>query len=106
MLNGEQHGVGQTDENGNYRIGSLIPGSYDIRVQSLGYQPIILEGVRIISGRISFQNIAMEAGAITLYEICVVADKMIEPDMTFTGSTLDRSEIQHIATRNTAALLQ
>lgn len=99
-MNGAQHAVGQTDENGNYEIGHLSPGTYNIRVQYIGYQPIILEGVRMIRGRISFQNIAMEIGSTILYEVCVVAAESIEPDFTSMGTLIERSEIHHIATRN------
>src|ERR1700733_14145942 len=100
-MNGNQKAVGQTDDNGNYTIKPIDPGSYTLIVQYLGYQPLQLEGIKIVSDRISFQNAPLKVGSTTLPEIVVVTDKLIEPDKTSTGSTLDKTEIEHIATRNT-----
>jgi len=57
---GMQKGIGQTDDDGNYIIKPIVPGSYELRVQYLGYVPVYLQGIRITSGMISFQNISMQ----------------------------------------------
>src|SRR5215813_13377722 len=55
--NGAQKGYGQTDDNGNYSIKPIVPGTYDVKVGYLGYQPVIIKAVQIVSDRISFQNL-------------------------------------------------
>jgi hypothetical protein len=57
---GAQKGLGQTDDNGNYTIKSLPSGSYELRVQYLGYSPIYLTGINIMSDRITFQSVLMQ----------------------------------------------
>ncbi len=98
---GLQKYIGQTDDEGRYTIKPIVPGTYDLRVQYLGYQPVILTGVRVIAEQISFQNVAMKASATLLPEIKVVSDKLIEAGKTATGSTLDKTEIENLPTRNT-----
>jgi outer membrane receptor protein involved in Fe transport len=100
-LNGTQKGLGQTDDDGNYTIKPIVPGNYDVKVTYLGYQPVIVQQVQVVADRISFQNLPMKQSSTTLPEIIVSTEKLIEPDKTTTGSTLDRTEIEHIATRNT-----
>jgi len=100
-LNGTQKGLGQTDDNGNFTIKPIVPGTYDVKVAYLGYQPVIINGVQVVADRISFQNMPMKQSSTTLPEIIVSTEKLIEPDKTTTGSTLDKTEISHIATRNT-----
>lgn len=100
-LNGTQKGLGQTDDNGNFTIKPIVPGTYDVKVAYLGYQPVIIKGVQVVADRISFQNMPMKQSSTTLPEIIVSTEKLIEPDKTTTGSTLDKTEISHIATRNT-----
>lgn len=101
LMNGTQKAVTQTDDNGNYTIKPIDPGTYTLIVQYLGYQTVQLEGIKITSDHISFENAPLKTGAITLIEVTVVTDKLIEPDKTSTGSTMDKTEIEHIATRST-----
>src|SRR5215217_1932021 len=56
QLNGTQRGLGQTDDNGNYTIKPIVPGTYDIQVAYLGYQPVITKSIQVVADRISFQN--------------------------------------------------
>ncbi|MFI5134292.1 MAG: carboxypeptidase regulatory-like domain-containing protein [Chitinophagales bacterium] len=100
-LNGTQKGLATTDDNGNYTIKPIVPGSYDVKVSYLGYQPLIIKSIEIVADRISFQNLALRQSTTTLPEVVVSTQKLIEPDKTTTGSTLDKTEISHIATRST-----
>lgn len=100
-LNGVQKGIAQTDDNGNYVMRSIIPGKYDLKVMYLGYNTVVIKDVLIVADKITFQDIKMKTATILLTEILVVTDKLIEPDKTSTGSTMDKSEIEHIATRTT-----
>ncbi|MCS6991312.1 MAG: carboxypeptidase regulatory-like domain-containing protein [Chitinophagales bacterium] len=98
---GLQRYVGQTDDDGRYTIKPIVPGTYDLRVQYLGYQPVILSGVKVIAEQIAFQDVPMKASATLLPEVKVVTDRLIDPGKTATGSTFDKTEIMHLATRNT-----
>lgn len=99
--NGTQKAVGQTDDNGNFTIKPIEPGAYTLIVQYLGYQEVHLENIKITSDHISFQNVSLQPKTTELPTVIIVADKLIDPDHTSTGNTLDHTEIEHIATRNT-----
>jgi hypothetical protein len=100
-LNGTQKGYAETDENGNYIIKPVVPGSYDLKVSYLGYRPKTVTGIIVNSDRITFQDIPMESSVETLPDIVVSTQKLVEPDKTTTGSTLTKDEIANIATRDT-----
>jgi hypothetical protein len=99
--NGLQKGYGQTDDDGNYTIKPITPGTYDVKCSYLGYRPKTYTSVVITADRITFQDLPMEASVNQLPDVVVSTQKLIEPDKTTTGSTLTKDEIDHLATRDT-----
>ncbi|MBA3648755.1 MAG: carboxypeptidase regulatory-like domain-containing protein [Chitinophagales bacterium] len=105
--NGAQKGYGETDDNGNYAIKPIVPGTYDVKVSYLGFQPKVYTGIIVTSDRISFQDVALKSSVSTLPDIVISTQKLVEPDKTTTGSTITKDEIKNISTRgvnNYAAL--
>ncbi len=49
-----------TDKNGRYRIESLIPGTYKLEAQLLGFQSVLKNEVRISVGSVSVVDFVLE----------------------------------------------
>jgi len=59
---GTQVSGGATDFDGNYFIKPIDPGTYDVIVSYVGYQPYKQTGVVVSSNKITFLDIALNAG--------------------------------------------
>jgi hypothetical protein len=62
-----------SDMDGQYVIADLRPGSYNIRIEYLGYQPVLKNNVVVRSGRRTELNIRMQQEAIENEGVEVVA---------------------------------
>ena len=64
-----------TDENGHYVIINLSPGTYTLRVNMVGYRPLLIRGVTVLIDKSTFLNVAMTPEPIQMDELVVVAKK-------------------------------
>lgn len=62
-----------TDPRGHYFINNIPAGAYEVRAAYIGYRPIEIRGLRILAGQTITQDFALEAAALQLREITVVA---------------------------------
>src|SRR5580765_2847411 len=67
---GAQRG-GLTDSEGQYSIGGIAPGTYELRVQFLGYGPFSRPGVVVAPGKVITIDVQLE-------EIVVHQEKVVE----------------------------
>jgi len=67
---GAQRG-GLTDSEGQFLVTGIPPGSYEVRVQFLGYRPEIRPAVAVAAGKATVLNFTME-------EIVVRQEKTVE----------------------------
>src|SRR5678815_6107150 len=67
---GAQKG-GLTDSEGQFQVTGIPPGTYEVRIQFLGYAPIARPGVVVAAGKATVVDAAME-------EIIVRQEKAIE----------------------------
>ena len=68
------------DPRGYYFINNVPAGTYALRVQYVGYKPVRYEGVRILSGQTITQDVKLEATAVEIQELTVVAaDQALVP---------------------------
>ncbi|MFN0033709.1 MAG: carboxypeptidase regulatory-like domain-containing protein [Saprospiraceae bacterium] len=89
-----------TDYNGDYRI-QLDPGTYDVEYSYTGSQPQRITGVRVLTGKITTQNVTMSMSTV-LAEVEVIGYKvpLIDQDVTSSGQTLTSEQIQNLPTRD------
>jgi outer membrane receptor for ferrienterochelin and colicins len=59
------------NESGAYRVGDLPPGTYTVRVRSLGYGLVVLNGVVVEAGGVRTLDVTMEAIATRLNPVVV-----------------------------------
>ncbi len=76
MVDKVMKGGAVTDFEGNYCIKPIEPGTYDVKVSYVGYDINLTKDVVVDAGKITFLNITMKAGAVTLDEISVVETKV------------------------------
>ncbi len=65
-----------TDMNGDYYIINLRPGNYDIKASMIGYEPMIIEDVRVSVNRTSYVNFDLTQGMLEGEAVIVQADKI------------------------------
>ena len=91
-----------TDIDGVYFIVNVPPGTYNLEVSYVGYQPVKLQDVRIqadLTTRSDFelQQVAIELGE----EILVIAQRpLIQKDLTASRTIMSYQEIQAIPFEN------
>ncbi len=71
----ESAGTGAaTDGNGDYFIINLPPGNYDVKAQMIGYDPVIVQNVRVSVNRTSYVNFDLKMGMIEGEAVVVEAN--------------------------------
>jgi len=103
---GQQAGFTQTDIDGNYSIGNLDPGDYDVEIAMLGYSTKVIENVRIIAGRVIPLNVVMSDEGLLLGEVIITAYEvpLVEQDNTTQGRTITGKEIRALPLKNINAI--
>lgn len=100
--------VGSTtsDFDGLYVIKPIPPGTYDLKASSVGYKPIMIQGMVIKAGAIEFYDISMSSTKVELTEVEVVEYKvpLIQKDKTQTGATVTKEDISKMPNRNANAI--
>jgi len=73
-----------TDEDGNYLILNVAPGTYNVKAQMLGYSTQIIEGVKVSSGLTVSLDFKMSSGTIEMQEVQVTSYKIppVQKDLT------------------------
>lgn len=96
---------GQSDFDGNYKISPIDPGTYDVTVSYVGYQPTKITGVVVNSNKITFQNFELNSG-LELGDVEVIRYKvpLIDKDGGASGSTVTRDQIAKMPTRSATSI--
>jgi outer membrane receptor protein involved in Fe transport len=91
-----------TDYDGNYFIGNLEPGTYDVESKYLGMADQMITGVTLKAGQTTRLNIELTEGGVVLDDIVVVAYKapLVDVDNTSTGTTLTAEKIASLGVKN------
>jgi hypothetical protein len=102
---GIQAGVVETDFDGNYSIGNLDPGEYDVEVSYIGYQEQLIKGVRVVAGRVVPLNVSLSPGVLLgEVEIVEYVVPLVEQDNTTQGRTITSNEIRALPLKNINAI--
>ena len=83
-----------TDLDGSYYILQIPPGTYELEVQYVGYQKIILQNVQIQSDLTAQMNFEMVLENLETEEIVIVADRpLVQMDVTSTRTSATGEEM-------------
>lgn len=103
--NGTRVAGGQSDFDGNYKISPINPGTYDVTVSYVGYQPTKITGVVVNSNKITFQNFELNSGVeLTGVEVIRYKVPLIEKDGGASGGTVTRDQISKMPTRSATSI--
>ena len=85
-----------TDDAGEYRVASLPPGEYKVKVQKRGFRTQVSSGVRITVGQIAVLESKLEPGVDN--EIVMVTSQapMVESERSHQAETLQQEWIQNL----------
>ncbi|MBK9417320.1 MAG: carboxypeptidase-like regulatory domain-containing protein [Flavobacteriales bacterium] len=98
---GTQVSGGATDFDGNYFIKPIDPGTYDVIVSYVGYQPYKQTGVVVSSNKITFLDIALNAGVeLKEFEVVQYTVPLIDRDGGASGGTVTREDIARMPGRS------
>ncbi|MBL8000612.1 MAG: carboxypeptidase-like regulatory domain-containing protein [Flavobacteriales bacterium] len=96
---------GQTDFDGNYTIKPIDPGTYDVIVSYVGYQPMKQTGVVVNSNKITFLDIELSSGVeLQEFEVVKYQVPLIDKDGGASGGTVTREQIAKMPQRSAAGL--
>jgi len=96
---------GETDLDGNYSIGNLDPGTYDVEFSYTGLASKKYEGVVVYGGKTNKLDADLSTG-VTLDAVEVIAYEvpLVEQDNTTQGGTVTSEQIRQLPTRNINAI--
>lgn len=97
---------GSTDFSGEYHIRPINPGTYDLTITYVGFEPQKVKGVVIKSGQVVFYNIEMKPTqtVMTTFVVTEYAVPLIDADQTQSGATLTSEEIKKMPGRSAASV--
>jgi len=75
-----------TDFDGNYKLESMKPGSYDIKVSFISYDPKLFKGVLVESGKNTQLNVMLTEATTAIAEVTVVAVRRSDTEMSVLNS--------------------
>ncbi len=106
MQNGSVVTGGMTDFDGKYKISSIPAGKYDLKASYMGYKSLQLNGLKIISGKIIFQNFKLSPSTQVLQEVEIKEYKvpLISKDATESGGTVTSEDIAKMPGRSAASV--
>ena len=100
LIIGTSYGAA-TDVNGAYSISLVPPGEYGLRATYLGYQDVIIQNVRVVSGLTKNVNFEMPSKAIATEEVVIVSERpLIEPSSTNAVRIIDSEILENLPTRD------
>jgi len=104
--NGQIITGGMTDFDGKFVIKPIPAGNYDVKASYVGYHTLQYKGVKIMSGKITFQDFKISASTQVLSEVEVKEYKipLISKDQTATGGSVTSEEIAKMPGRDAAAV--
>lgn len=93
IITGTETGT-STDEDGNFYILHVLPGTYILEISSIGYQPLYVENVMVVIEQTARISVALVPTPIQIEPVTVRYERpVVTKDMTSATYVLPRSEI-------------
>ncbi|MBI5539640.1 MAG: carboxypeptidase-like regulatory domain-containing protein [Bacteroidia bacterium] len=104
--NGQIITGGMTDFDGKFVIKPIPAGTYDVKASYVGYHPLQYKGLKIMAGKITFQDFKITSSVQQLNEVEVKEYKvpLISKDQTSTGGAVTSEEISKMPGRSAEAV--
>ena len=83
-----------TGQDGRFVILNISPGTYSVRVDAIGFAPVILQNVRITTSQTTEINIKLDESVVEGQEVTVIAERpLIQKDLTASQRVTTAKEI-------------
>lgn len=106
LVEGEGFGT-TTDQNGDYSIDGIDPGTYAIRVSFVGYETAVEENVEVEVGETTTVDLQLNPSEAALEELVVVGyGEQRRKQVTGSVSQVSASEIEDVGTPSASEALQ
>ena len=106
--NGTVKGTAQTDFDGEYKFNSVTPGTYDLKVQNMGYNKQMLTGIVVSDGKIQFANVdlapELEGEKLEEFTVTEFAVPLIDKDGGASGGTITGDDIAKMPGRSATSI--
>tara|TARA_R110002050_G_scaffold20348_1_gene57671 strand:+ start:58930 stop:60969 length:2040 start_codon:yes stop_codon:yes gene_type:complete len=92
----------QSDFDGNFTFTNVIPGTYDLGVSSVGFQPIKISGIIILKNETKFADVKMNSSCIEMKEFVMTRykNKIIDKGNTVVKTTVSEEDFSNMAYRS------
>ena len=102
----KKNGLGAAvDIDGNYLLLNIPVGSYELTVQMIGYQTVIIENVSVTMDQTTWLNFTLSMAAIEGDVVYVTGEKpLVEKGSTSKKITMDKEAIESLPIRNVSEL--
>ncbi len=95
-----------TDANGEYLITLVPAGTYTVRASYIGYQDVVYNNIKVVSGLTSTVNFALPSTEIATKEVVIVAKKpLIQKSATNAMRIVGAENINSLPTRDINAIV-
>ncbi len=95
-----------TDANGEFLITHLPPGTYSVRASYIGYQDVVVDNVRVVSGLTSEVNFELPSQEVATKTVVIVAQKpLVEKTATNAIRIISSEDINSLPTRSIDAIV-
>jgi outer membrane receptor protein involved in Fe transport len=96
-----------TDVEGKYFILNVPPGVYSLRAVLVGYGPVLVKDVRVVSDQTTTIDVTMESAPVGIAEIVVQAERpMVQRDATSTTAVISSEQIKMMPVKDFVEVLQ
>lgn len=96
-----------TDMDGNYVILNIPPGKYNVKAQYIGYQSVVVKGVRISVDLTTRQDFELMASTVELEEVVVTGGReTVRKDVTATEARVTSEQIENLPVAELGDVLQ
>ncbi len=85
-----------SDERGEYRLLSLLPGSYEVRVEKSGFATQVRESIQLTVGQIADLSFSLQIGATTEMITITTEAPVIEIEKTQQSNTINEQFIRNL----------
>ncbi len=102
----KKNGLGAAvDVDGNYLLLNIPVGSYELTVQMIGYQTVVIENVSVTMDQTTWLNFTLSMAAIEGDVVYVTGEKpLVEKGATSKKITMDKEAIESLPIRNVSEL--
>jgi outer membrane receptor for ferrienterochelin and colicin len=95
-----------TDVDGNYVVLNISPGTYKVRISSVGYKTVVFEDVKIVVDRTIDITTSLQQTDVQVGEVVVAAQRpLVQKDLTSSISVITREKIESLPVANFTELL-